>query len=123
MHGLVDSPFLLQKQNAITIQNSIKTARQKALRTGANTYHEFSNDYLDSDKIANICFTSDVDAKNRVRHLNEYNKINLNEMRRKNVLDDGVFNISQDSNHDFDNDVKSNDSQANLKDDDDNDDG
>ena len=113
----------MQKQNAITIQNSIKTARQKALRTGANTYHEFSNDYLDSDKIANICFTSDVDAKNRVRHLNEYNKINLNEMRRKNVLDDGVFNISQDSNHDFDNDVKSNDSQVNLKDVDDDGDG
>ena len=45
--------FLMQKQNAITIQNSIKTARQKALRTGANTYHEYSNDYLDSDKIAN----------------------------------------------------------------------
>ena len=43
----------MQKQNAITIQNSIKTARQKALRTGANTYHEYSNDYLDSDKIAN----------------------------------------------------------------------
>ena len=44
-------------------------------------------------------------------------------MRRKPVLDDGVFNISQNSNHDFDNDVKSNDSQANLMDDDDNDDG
>ena len=61
--------FLMQKQNAITIQNSIKTARQKALRTGANTYHEYSNDYLDSDKIANIHFTSDVDATNRVRYL------------------------------------------------------
>ena len=39
--------------------------------------------------------TSDVDARNRVRDLNEYNKINLNEMGRKNMPDDGVFNISQ----------------------------
>lgn len=30
--------FLQQKQNAITIQNSIQTTRQKALRAGANTY-------------------------------------------------------------------------------------
>ena len=99
------------------------TARQKALRTDANTYHEYSDDYLDSDKIANIHFTSDVDATNRVRDLNDYSKINFNEMRRKTVLDDGVFNISQNSNHDLDNDVESNDSQVNLKDVDDNDDG
>ena len=32
---------LLQKQNAITIQNSIKNARQKVLRTGANTHHDY----------------------------------------------------------------------------------
>ena len=32
--------------------------------------------------------------------------------------DDGVFNISQTSNHNVDNDVESNDSQVNLKDDD-----
>ena len=37
-----------------------------------DTYHEYSNDYLDSDKIANIYFTSDVDAKDRVRGLNEH---------------------------------------------------
>ena len=37
------------------------------------------------DKIANTYFTSDADAKNRVRSLNEYNKINLNEMRRTNM--------------------------------------
>ena len=55
---------------------------------------------------------------NRVRDLNEYNKINLNEMRRKNMPDDGVFNISQNSNYNVDNDVESNDSQVNLKDDD-----
>ena len=56
------------------------------LRTGANIHHEYNNDYLNSDKIANIYFTSDVDARNRVRDLNEYNKINLNEMRRKTCL-------------------------------------
>ena len=32
-------------------------------------------------------FTSDVDARNRVRDLNEYNKINFNEMRGKKMLD------------------------------------
>jgi len=64
--------------------------------------------------------TSGVVARNRVRDLNEYNKINLKEIRRKNMPDDGVFNVSQNSNHDLDNDVESNDSQANLKDIDDN---
>ena len=39
------------------------------------------------------------------------------------MLDDGVFNISHNSNHDVNNDVESNDSQANLKDDVDYDDG
>lgn len=67
--------------------------------------------------------TSGVDARNRVRDLNGYNKINLKEIRRKNMPDDGVFNVSQNSNHDLDNDVESNDSQANLKDVDDKDDG
>ena len=37
--------------------------------------------------------------------------------------DDGVFNISQNSNHNVDNDVESNDSQVNLKDVDDDGDG
>ena len=62
--------FSLQK-HAIAIQNSIKTARQKVLRTGANIHHEYNNDYLNSNNIANIYFTSDVDAKNKVRDLNE----------------------------------------------------
>ena len=70
--------FLMQKQNAITIQNSIKTSRQKVPRTGANTHYEYSYDYFNSDKIANVYFTSDINARNRVRDLNEYNKINLN---------------------------------------------
>ena len=59
-------------------------------------------------------FTSDVEAKDKVRGLNEFNKINLNEMRRKNMLDDGFFNICQHSNHDVDNDVEPVDSQMNL---------
>lgn len=62
--------FSLQKQNAITIQNLIMTARRKELRNGANSHHEYSNGFLDSDWIANIYFTSDVDAKDRVRSLN-----------------------------------------------------
>ena len=37
-------------------------------------------------------FTSDVDAKDRIRSLNEFNKINLNEMRRTSVHDDGKNN-------------------------------
>ena len=37
-----------------------------ARRNGANAQHEYSHDYLDSDKIANIYFASDVDADNRV---------------------------------------------------------
>ena len=45
--------------------------------------------------------------------INEYNEINLNEMRGKNMQDDGFFNISRDSNHDVDNDIVSIDSQMN----------
>ena len=83
--------------------------RKKELRDDVNTHHEYGNDFLDSDKVANICFTSDVDAKDRViRGLNEYNKSNLNEMRTKNMRqDDGFFNITQNSDHDVDNDVVS----------------
>ena len=54
--------------------------------------------------------------------INEYNEINLNEMRGKNMQDDGFFNISRDSNHDVDNDIMSIDSQINSMDDDHNDD-
>ena len=39
-------------------------------------------------------------------------------MRRKNMQSDGFFNISQDSNHDVDNDVVSIDSRINSMDDD-----
>ena len=40
---------------------------------------------------ANVYFTSDVDAKNRIRSLNEVSKINLNAIRRAGMHDDGVF--------------------------------
>ena len=46
-------------------------------------------------KIANVYFTSDVDAKNRIRSLNEFFKINLNAIRRAGMHDDGVFNDCQ----------------------------
>ena len=105
----------MRRQNATTIQNSIKTAGRKAPRTGANTHQEYNNDYFNSDKIANICFTSDVDASSRVRDLHEYNKINLNEMRRKDMPDDGAFNLGQNSTHSIDDDVESKDSEVNLK--------
>ena len=32
--------------------------RKKELRDDANTHYEYGNDFLDSDKIANIYFTS-----------------------------------------------------------------
>ena len=44
-------------------------------------------------KIFNLVyFTSDVDAKNRIRSLNEFCKINLNAIGRDGMHDDGVFN-------------------------------
>ena len=46
--------------------------------------------------------------------------ISLTRLIWKNMPDDGVFNISQNSNHDVNNDVESNGSQAKLKDDHDN---
>ena len=66
-------------------RNKIQSLFKIRSRTDANIHHEYNNDYLNSDKIANIYFTSDVDARNRVRDLNEYNKINLNEMREEKI--------------------------------------
>ena len=66
------------------------------------------------DRIANIYFTSDVDAEDRVRSLNESNKINLNEIRRKSAQDDGFFNVSQHSDHELDDEIASmDDGQSN----------
>ena len=89
---------LLQKRNAITIQHSIAEARRKELSSGINV-----NEYLDTGRIANVYFTSDVDAKMRIRDLNEYDEINLNKIGRTSVYDDdGIFKYSQHSGHDFD---------------------
>ena len=70
--------FLIQKQNAITIQHSITNARQKEMRSGSHVNHGYSDEFLDSDRVANIYFTSDVNAKSRISSLNESSKINLN---------------------------------------------
>ena len=54
--------FLIQKQNAITIQHSITNARQKEMRSGTHVNHGHSDEFLGSDRTANVYFTSDVDA-------------------------------------------------------------
>jgi len=56
---------------------------------------------------ANVYFTSDVDAKNRIRSLNELSKINLNEIRRTSMHDDGVFNDYQFSDQEFNDEIAS----------------
>ena len=87
--------FLIQKQNAITIQHFTTNARQKEMRSGTHVNHGYNNEFLDSDRVANVYFTSDVDAKYRIRSLNEFSKINLNAIRRAGMHDDGVFNDCQ----------------------------
>ena len=47
--------------------------------------------FLDSDRTANVYFTSDVDAKNRIRSLNEFSKINLNANRRAGMHDEEIL--------------------------------
>ena len=74
--------FLIQKQNALTIQHSITNARQKEMRNGSHIKHGYSNEFLDSDRVANVYFTSDVDAKSRISSLNEFYRINLSDIRR-----------------------------------------
>ena len=113
---MLSNLFLFATKNHFFDRQTDWQTDRQTVRLGSHLIINGSNDYLDSDKVANIYFTSDVDVRNRVRDLNEYNKINLNEMRRKNMADDGVFNNSQNSNHNVDNDVESNDSQAKLKD-------
>ena len=74
--------FLIQKQNAITIQHSITNARQKEMRSGSHVNYGHSDEFLDSDRVANVYFTSDVDTKSRISSLNEFYRINLNDIRR-----------------------------------------
>ena len=68
--------FLIQKQNPITIQHSTTNARKKEMRSDNHTNHGYSNEFLDSDRMANVYFTSDIDARNRIRSLTEFSKIN-----------------------------------------------
>ena len=61
------------------------------MRSGTHVNHGYSNEFLDSDRTANVYFTSDVDAKNRIRSLNEFSKINLNAIRRAGMHDDTMM--------------------------------
>ena len=36
------------------------------MRNGSHVKHGYSNEFLDSDRVANVYFTSDVDAKSRM---------------------------------------------------------
>ena len=83
--------FLTQKQNAITTQYSITNARKKEMRSDDHANHGYSNEFLDSDRVANIYFASDVDAKSRISSLNEFSKINLNEIRRAGAYDGRII--------------------------------
>ena len=83
------------------------------MRNGSHVKHGYSNEFLDSDRVANVYFTSDVDDKSRISGLNEFYRINLNDVRRAGAHDDGVFNECMTSDQETDNDVAS----INLKDD------
>ena len=82
------------------------------MRNGFHVKHGYSNEFLDSDRVANVYFTSDVDVKSRMSGLNEFYRINLNDVRRARVHDDGVFNDCMTSDQETDNDIAS----INLKD-------
>ena len=64
---------------------------------------------LIADRTANVYFTitSDVDAKNRIRSLNEFSEINLNAIRREGMHDDEILNDCQLSGQEFDDEVAS----------------
>ena len=62
------------------------------MRSGTHVNHDYNNEFLDSDRVANVYFTSDVDTKSRISSLNEFYRINLNDFRRAGAHDDGVFN-------------------------------
>ena len=73
----------------------------------------YIDEFLDSDRVANVYFTSDVDAKSRISSLNEFSKINLNESRRAGANDDGVFNECKLSDQEFDDEIASINSKDN----------
>ena len=71
---------------------------------------------------SNVYFTSDVDAKSRISSLNEFYRINLNDVRRAGAHDDGVFNECKISDQESDDDIASINSKDNDDDADDDDD-
>ena len=44
----------------VVSHSNITNARQKEIRSGAHVNHDYSNEFLDSDRTANVYFTSDV---------------------------------------------------------------
>ena len=56
---------------------------------------------------SNVYFTSDVDAKSRISSLNEFYRINLNDVRRAGAHDDGIFNECMISDPESDDDIAS----------------
>ena len=92
------------------------------MRNGSHVKHGYSNEFLDSDRVANVYFTSDVDAKSRISNLNEFYRINLNGIGRAGAHDDGVFNECKISDKGSDDDIASINSKDNDDDDDDDDD-
>ena len=68
-------------------RSDIHVSRQKEMRNGSHVKHGYSNEFLDSDRVANVYFTSDVDAKSRISGLNEFYRINLNDVRRAGAHD------------------------------------
>ena len=81
-----------------------------------------SDEFLDSDRVANVYVTSDADAKSRISSLNEFSKINLNETRRAGDNEDGDFNECKLSDQEFDDEIASINSKDNDDDADDDDD-
>ena len=57
------------------------SCEKKELKSGINGSREFRKEYLDSYRIANVYFTGDKDAKERVRSLNDLDKNDLNKIR------------------------------------------
>ena len=71
----------------------------------------------------NLLVMLTLKAKSRISSLNEFSKINLNEIRtRAGVHDDGVFNECKLSDQEFDDEIASINSKDNDDDADDDDD-
>ena len=90
--------------------------------SGTHVNHGYSDEFFDSDRVANVYFTSDVDAKSRISSLNEFYRINLNGIGRAGAHDDGVFNECKISDQESDDDTASINSKDNDDDADDDDD-